>query len=363
MIERIRIENFKNFEEFEFDGFKRVNLIAGKNNVGKTNLLEAMYLAENEFRPIGFSSLFQLRTNNPDFRKVKTHLQELNFYAESFIRQSFKQDSSFKPFFCQILINKEKAFTIEFKNYEEKVETKGLESPKTVIYPIENSKYDPANPRHCYKISGPTLIYYKYVGGVQNELFQVYLRPLSIMIAPDYSPIDFLSSSLEAIKETGKFPELIKVLSQVLELDIVDIYPFKQDFSELQELKFKISGTQNYQSFSSLGFGSNRISFYLITLFFSQNKKLFIDEIDLGFHYSKHETIWQIIFDLARLLNVQIFATTHSRDCIEAFAKVSKKFKNEGQYIRLQEKGGKIIAVDYSEEELESAVEFNSELR
>ncbi len=37
----IEIENFKTFDKIKIDGFKRVNLISGKNNLGKTALLEA----------------------------------------------------------------------------------------------------------------------------------------------------------------------------------------------------------------------------------------------------------------------------------------------------------------------------------
>ncbi|MCK5876005.1 MAG: AAA family ATPase [Candidatus Marithrix sp.] len=40
----IEIKNFKCFDDFKADGFKRVNLIGGKNNVGKTAFMEACYV-------------------------------------------------------------------------------------------------------------------------------------------------------------------------------------------------------------------------------------------------------------------------------------------------------------------------------
>jgi AAA15 family ATPase/GTPase len=43
-IENIKIEQYKCFENFEVNGFKRINLIGGKNNIGKTAFMEACYL-------------------------------------------------------------------------------------------------------------------------------------------------------------------------------------------------------------------------------------------------------------------------------------------------------------------------------
>ena len=43
-INKIKIENFKCFDKLEVNGLSRVNLIGGKNNVGKTALMEALEL-------------------------------------------------------------------------------------------------------------------------------------------------------------------------------------------------------------------------------------------------------------------------------------------------------------------------------
>ncbi|GAA7106804.1 hypothetical protein Kyoto57A_09490 [Helicobacter pylori] len=43
MIQSVRIKNFKNFKDTTIDGFTKLNIITGKNNAGKSNLLEALY--------------------------------------------------------------------------------------------------------------------------------------------------------------------------------------------------------------------------------------------------------------------------------------------------------------------------------
>ncbi|GAA8242576.1 hypothetical protein HpKG61_16080 [Helicobacter pylori] len=43
MIQSVRIKNFKTFKDTQIDGFTKLNIITGRNNVGKSNLLEALY--------------------------------------------------------------------------------------------------------------------------------------------------------------------------------------------------------------------------------------------------------------------------------------------------------------------------------
>lgn len=51
MIEKFSVRNFKCFEGIVINPWERVNLITGKNNIGKTALLEAIWLlVKNRFR-------------------------------------------------------------------------------------------------------------------------------------------------------------------------------------------------------------------------------------------------------------------------------------------------------------------------
>jgi AAA15 family ATPase/GTPase len=67
MIENVSIENFRCFDKTEIKGFSRINLITGKNNSGKTCLLEALY--------------FYLSKD----AKETGQIRNLSFYTESLI--------------------------------------------------------------------------------------------------------------------------------------------------------------------------------------------------------------------------------------------------------------------------------------
>ncbi len=50
MLQNIHIQNFRCFEDFKAEGFERINLIGGKNNSGKTCLLEALACLTTRFQ-------------------------------------------------------------------------------------------------------------------------------------------------------------------------------------------------------------------------------------------------------------------------------------------------------------------------
>ena len=61
MYKSFRVKNFRCFDDVEIKGFKRVNLIAGLNNAGKTALLEAIWLHCGRYKPELTSSLSVFR--------------------------------------------------------------------------------------------------------------------------------------------------------------------------------------------------------------------------------------------------------------------------------------------------------------
>jgi predicted ATP-dependent endonuclease of OLD family len=73
--------------------------------------------------------------------------------------------------------------------------------------------------------------------------------------------------------------------------------------------------------------------------------------------------VWKLIFKTAKDLNVQVFATTHSKDCIEAFAQAAVDSPEDGMLIRLERHAEKIVAKTINEEMLADAVNYDVEVR
>jgi AAA15 family ATPase/GTPase len=111
------------------------------------------------------------------------------------------------------------------------------------------------------------------------------------------------------------------------------------------------------------GDGMTRLLGLSLALTGCRNGILLIDEIESGLHYSVLPDVWKLIFKTARDLNVQVFATTHSKDCIEAFAAASVESPEDGMLIRLERHGEKIVAKTITEERLAQAVDYEVEVR
>ncbi|WP_396032886.1 ATP/GTP-binding protein [Candidatus Cyanaurora vandensis] len=92
---------------------------------------------------------------------------------------------------------------------------------------------------------------------------------------------------------------------------------------------------------------------------------LLVDEIDTGLHYSAQTSMWRLLMETAERLNVQIFTTTHSWDCVCSFQEALGKVSNSsvGKLFRIETQGEYSRAVVYEPDELVVAVRQSVEVR
>jgi len=103
----------------------------------------------------------------------------------------------------------------------------------------------------------------------------------------------------------------------------------------------------------------------IISLFASNNGYLFIDEIDNGIHYTQLDKLWEIILTVSKELNCQVFATTHSKECIESYYRTAKRLEDEDiTFIELgKNKENKIKAMVYPYDWFVDEIEQEHEVR
>jgi AAA domain, putative AbiEii toxin, Type IV TA system len=91
---------------------------------------------------------------------------------------------------------------------------------------------------------------------------------------------------------------------------------------------------------------------------------LLIDEVEIGVHYSALPDVWRYLFRAARERGIQVFATTHSWDCIEAFQQAAAE-EPEGSAVlmRLEQKGQDHRAVLFDQDELPTVTKHHIEVR
>ena len=114
----------------------------------------------------------------------------------------------------------------------------------------------------------------------------------------------------------------------------------------------------------SFGDGALRLYGVALALAYSNNGVLLIDEVENGIHHSLQRDFWSMVLQAALQNNVQVLATTHSWDCVRGFAtEAAANDRVEGVLIRLDRDEGSIRAIEYSEEELAIAARQDIEVR
>lgn len=113
----------------------------------------------------------------------------------------------------------------------------------------------------------------------------------------------------------------------------------------------------------SLGDGVTRLFQILLALANAAGGFLTVDEFENGLHYSIQEASWRVVLELARELDVQVFATTHSNDSVEAFEQVSEAAADDMVLIRLVRDSGTVRAETLGSEKLALRLELGQEVR
>jgi len=277
----IDIIDFKCFQNFSAKGFKRVNLIGGKNNIGKTAFMEACFINS-------FSNTVDNLIATLTF--VKYMREGINFGArdlEEIERKNFLDFT--KHYHAQSNLNSQEFLIIEQdgkKEYQFDIN----ELPKTII----NS----------------------------NEV--------NIVSEASGSNIDFLGSHGWDNKGLVNTYQVIQKQDKENELN-----HFIQKFDS-SITNFKVIGnkplckTYNlYRDLTEFGDGLRHYISIICALYACENGYLFIDEIGNGIHYQQLDRLWEIILTISKETNCQVFATTHSKEMIEYFARVSQKLNEQ----------------------------------
>jgi AAA15 family ATPase/GTPase len=314
MLDHLHIQNYRLFKELHLEPLRRVNLITGKNNTGKTAILEAIRIIDSEADESVICNIIYKRN---DFGNERLYTESSIFFNYSLNNDIILND-------LKILFE----YTNQRKTSGNVFSSQNGSENKRILIVTNNMKYP------------------------NDE---------SILIPFDTS---FDNVALwKTIDLSPRKKDIIAILKTV-ENKILDVgldIETKLPKILLTNLEFPIP-------LKHLGDGINRIFTIALALVNAKNKILLIDEIDLGLHHSVQKKLWEIIFKFSKELNVQVFATTHSQDCVEAFTHVlnEKDNENEGQYIRLQRSRldeSVIEPIYYDAQKLKNSINYHLETR
>jgi ABC-type branched-subunit amino acid transport system ATPase component len=114
----------------------------------------------------------------------------------------------------------------------------------------------------------------------------------------------------------------------------------------------------------NLGDGMTRMLAIALSLVAARNGYLLVDEIDTGLHYTVMRKMWKLVFETATRLNVCVYATTHSYDCVHALAAIARPgVQQDGEVSLIRVDRERPDAVHFSEREITLLAEREIEAR
>jgi AAA15 family ATPase/GTPase len=383
MLQSLKIEGFRGFQNFEMANLGRINLLVGKNNSGKTSILEAIQFlyAQNNIdiflETISYRGEFGWSESNlPSRTKVFEicHLfpgHEIIPSKEIIIigsRESHQESVtiSVKSIPIQLSLFSDKNDDLNNDNIFDDEEWNKLllsirwsQSQKPIeLELLANGTLARDSIRRMASLSR---ISHKI--GIDNKIELRFLTPFSLTSSDMAALFDnIVLSPLEDL-----IIESLKIIEPKIER-IASVgsgkYLTSNNLGVRGGFLIKIKNHDQPIPIGSLGDGIWRMLGLVLAMVNLENGILLVDEIDSGLHFTVMTDMWKVVWETAKKLNIQVFATTHSRDCWQSLAELITEEKITDNEITIQridrEKSQSVI---FDPEEIVIAAKSNLEVR
>lgn len=369
MLQSLEVRNYRNLRHLTIEKLGRVNLLLGKNNTGKTSVLEAVAIHVNRGR---FDVLLHfLEERGENYIHFESQGTKESADIVKTVNALFNGYPTQIPFEYTIEIGDEisKRTIIKYVWYTEIYLDKQNYPTKKIFSEGEMLSNDALVGIEIKSQGGSFFCPIQAVAS-----FARGQTPLSVFIGGDALPnYQFVRTNHISRDDNSSlwdnilFKEEKEVIDalRLIESSIEDI-AFRQERSPERVAVVKLKSIDGPIPLRSMGDGINRILTIILAMVNCRNGYFFIDEFENGLHYSVQEQLWEVIFNLAERLNIQVFATTHSSDCINAFSAVlnsGRHAKESGCMVRLDNFDGTIEATLYDADEIETTTRVNVDPR
>ena len=377
MLDSLDIKNYRNLKELRINSLGRVNLITGKNNTGKSTILEviAIYATKGDLNVI-----YQLLGDRGEnFRQTEAtkNSMESNIRALSslFTNRFVGFDvidaisiGSIENNLSGESLSTEKSVSLRFVKYFDEIQRDNqgvITTRKRTLLQSDTDKQFPnfkvgleirvGSSSYILSLDEDRPYRFGFKGLGNNESFQ-FIRTRNI----DKEINGKLFDNITLTQKEQYVIDALKIIEPSTER-----IAFVEEPRGERTAVIKLSNNQGVLPLRSMGDGINRILTIILALVNSDNGFLLIDEFENGLHHTVQEQLWNVIFNLAQKLNVQIFVTTHSEDCISGFENILNSPNNslDGKLIRLDNDNGTIKQVEFNAKELKIATDQNIETR
>jgi AAA15 family ATPase/GTPase len=350
LINSVSIYNFKIFEKLENVPLKKITLIGGKNDVGKTTFMEALFLYLDYHNPEVFNKFFIWRMFIEAWSPKE--IWKKFFYNSDFskeIRILVNSNNGENGQVCIKFLDDYET-SVQFPVTEGKITTIKNNFPALEIVHLNGNSVDYQAHILC---QGMDYNYLKEIDKLQGQLSVFYLS----------ERINFLIENVELLGSLDKADEQDKILPllKLFEPNLVRLQLIKESG---QNLIYADLGNKKKIPVNMLGDGFCRCLTMALILATKSTNVFLVDEIGSGIHYSIQEDLWKFLVKASELYDCQIIATTHSYDTIKAFNNTINSYDDSNfSYIRLGKSKDAIKYYDFDKDSLNYSLSSELEVR
>lgn len=386
MLDSIGIKNFRSLADFSVARLGRLNLIVGKNNSGKSSVLEALRIYAGN----GQRELLDAISAEHDerYRIQETERTEPDAplpFQDFFTGRHFPADddtfiqigSTLKP---EDMLRLQHVFLVEEREpvVDEMGETRFRLRRRIVSKSLLET--ETGDMRQGLQITRGERRYPPIVLDADYSRFRPSILDPALTIPCSVIPTQFISQdeladAWDKIALT-EYAEVVKRAMRIIAPEFEDLTFVRSPDTRpalrgsfQRSAKVKLSDVPRPVPLNSLGDGMLRVLQLALKLFSAKGGFLLIDEFENGLHYSVQEKIWALLFEMAEQLDIQVFATTHSWDCIESFTKTAIARQDiDGVLFRMGRSArtsdsGRLIATVFDEDALAHVTQADVEVR
>lgn len=361
ILESLEISNFRALRQLRLARLGQVNLIVGKNNIGKSSVLEALWLYAQRGAPSAIWEVIEARSEGrrPRRRVPPPDRDENRILALKHLfhgRQDIREDH--QPIEIGPIDRPRERLSIDITWADPESPNSGQQTflPELMV-PYLVIRLGPEKPLF-YRLDRDQIT---SRSGLSREQKPIH----AVLVNADGLDIEQMANLWDEISLTPREDDIVEALRIIApEVDRVNLIAGHDRTWERMPI-VKIREFENPVPLKSMGDGMNRLFGITLALVNAREGLLLIDEVENGLHYSVQSDVWRLIFQLARRLNVQVFATSHSWDCIDAFQKAGNEDPQaEGLLVRMEKGLSEQVEVTlFDEEKLAIAAREKIEVR
>jgi hypothetical protein len=334
---------------------KRLNIIVGANSSGKTAFLESLFMVAG---PAAAASTFQLRALRqlggqfqivPDADSYYALWEDLFHWFDRNNPVSISAiGSAGASRSLTISYGPAEAPLLPFGTPQTNRSTQSAVFPQ-ILFQWQHGDDPPVNVKP--KVTQKGLEF----EGSSSEYFPVILFGPHVTNAPDENARRFSTLSRE-----GKDESIVKALK--------DEYSFLDGLgieyaSGIPSVFASVRGSTKKLAVGLLSDGVNKLLSILLGIATYPGGTILIDQIEDGFYYDRFESIWKTIYSFAVLHHAQIFATSHSRECLRALLPVAQEHTSDLCLLRTKRERTTCSISQFDGEGLLAALQKNGEIR